>query len=259
MRNEIDELFNNKVGSPPESQQYLDGIYKEGEERYKNEIPPGFRDEKAKKSEIYQYRKLRIKREYGDLLVWKQILEHINKEKINYVIFITDDRKEDWWWKKKGKTLGPNKLLIEEIFKECKITSFWMYNSYGFIKKSKKYLQTEIGDSTLSDIEEVVKSNKMKFKLALSEYYKPILKVINNSQDGALTVQECINQVFPLLEDKLLEADFEPQLTGEIRWMNNVRWARRDLKELGYLSDDSPRGIWEITKKGKEFIREGKN
>lgn len=45
------------------------------------------------------------------------------------------------------------------------------------------------------------------------------------------------------------------QSTGETRWENNVKWARNDLKKLGLLAGDSPRGIWGITTKGLDFLK----
>jgi hypothetical protein len=44
----------------------LDALYKEGERRYANQIPPGYCDEKNKKD--------KAKRSlYGDLVIWKQV------------------------------------------------------------------------------------------------------------------------------------------------------------------------------------------
>ena len=39
----------------------------------------------------------------------------------------------------------------------------------------------------------------------------------------------------------------------EPQWQNNVRWARRFLKEKGYLKTNSEKGIWEISDKDKKI------
>lgn len=58
----------------------------EGKDRYKNEIPPGFKDAKNKD---------RI-RKYSDFILWKETLRCAALNKKN-IIFVTDDIKADWW------------------------------------------------------------------------------------------------------------------------------------------------------------------
>ena len=84
----VENLFSGKTGSPYEDS-VLAKLTVEGEERYKNKIPPGYMDS-SKDGLGDQYRK------YGDFLVWKQIIEYSKSQK-KPIIFITDDKKEDWW------------------------------------------------------------------------------------------------------------------------------------------------------------------
>jgi PIN like domain len=63
--NKLLVLFDGKVGEP-DSIEILQKIYKEGEERYKQKKPPGFKD-KDKPNDNGTERK------YGDLILWKQI------------------------------------------------------------------------------------------------------------------------------------------------------------------------------------------
>ena len=46
IRQKIDDVFSDKVGNKPNDQEYLDNLFKEGEERYSNNIPPGYKDKK---------------------------------------------------------------------------------------------------------------------------------------------------------------------------------------------------------------------
>ena len=62
--------------------------------RFKNEIPPGYKDKKKDGTEC------------GDLILWYQIL-NMAKDKKLPIILVTDDKKEDWWWISAGKTIGP--------------------------------------------------------------------------------------------------------------------------------------------------------
>lgn len=80
----------------------LEGIYKQGKERYAKKIPPGYEDEKKGEPRCY-----------ADLVIWKSIL---NKAKTGTdVIFVVDDKKEDWWRIEKGKTVGPRLELLKEM------------------------------------------------------------------------------------------------------------------------------------------------
>ncbi len=81
----------------------------------------------------------------------------------------------------------------------------------------------------------------------------PLLKVISDA-GGELSVSEAIKGVeayFP----ELGEADkLEILQSGGKRWANRVQWARWQLVEEGYLDEKSPRGIWRITEKGKQYL-----
>lgn len=140
----VEKLFSGKTGQPFDSEK-LNEIAKEGEERYQQEIPPGYKDYKKDNTDD-QYRK------YGDLIVWKQIIEHA-KSQNKPVIFITDDKKEDWWLEQSGRTIGPRPEIIEEFYVATN-QKFWMYTVDKFIQESAK-----ISKSTVSPevIEEIIK------------------------------------------------------------------------------------------------------
>jgi hypothetical protein len=50
--------------------------------------------------------------------------------------------------------------------------------------------------------------------------------------------------------------DKEPRTAGNpVRWMHTAHRARHDLvHEKGFLSASSPRGIWEITEAGRNYL-----
>lgn len=45
-----------------------------------------------------------------------------------------------------------------------------------------------------------------------------------------------------------------PKNPGIKRWHNTACWCKYSMVIEGLLSNDSPRGIWEITDKGKNFL-----
>ena len=56
------------------------------------------------------------------------------------------------------------------------------------------------------------------------------------------------------MRPRLLPVDLEPVKSGQPRWWNLVCFERNALKEEGYLRDDSPRGVWELSEKGAGFV-----
>lgn len=72
---------------------------KEGEFRYRYKMPPGYMDEEekdkqAKKQDNFENRI----RKYGDLFVWKEIINVGKQAQENTkILFLTNDVKEDWW------------------------------------------------------------------------------------------------------------------------------------------------------------------
>lgn len=167
LREQLDLLFDGKVGIPPKSQDILDKIYEEGEVRYKRQQPPGYLDQdKVTKGEdeIYIYNGMVFKRKYGDLILWKQIIEKAKtREDCQHIIFITDDAKEDWWWvidSKGKKTIGPRHELIEEISSEAGLSAFYMYDSERFLTFAKKYLGVQVKQESIDQIRDVSILNK---------------------------------------------------------------------------------------------------
>ena len=119
-------------------------IAKDGEFRYKNQIPPGYEDEKKVGLAAY-----------GDLVIWNQILA-LAKEKILPVILIIDDLKIDWCYQnKEDKNIAdsPREELIKEFQDYCG-NDFWLYSSTQFLQKSTEYLATTIGDELIQEVNE---------------------------------------------------------------------------------------------------------
>jgi len=87
-------------------------------------------------------------------------------------------------------------------------------------------------------------------------YYIPILRSLEEMGGSGKTAAVC-DAVYRKMKDVLKPLDFEPLPSSprELRWRNAAAWARYSMVKKGLLSDDSPRGIWEITDKGREYLR----
>jgi len=55
---------------------------------------------------------------------------------------------------------------------------------------------------------------------------------------------------------RLNDYDHQQLKNGQVRWENTVAWSRQRLKDRGLLAADSPRGVWEITDAGREYLAE---
>ena len=136
-------VFEGKVG-PAFSEEELSEIKKDGEIRFSKGIPPGYKDTKKKKDDVDN-------NAYGDLIVWKEILNYSKKEAKN-VIFVTNDKKEDWWYSVGGKTVGPRVELKKE-FESFTQQKFHMYTMSSFISLFDEESEIKVEKSTINEIE----------------------------------------------------------------------------------------------------------
>jgi hypothetical protein len=91
-------LFNGRVGEPFAEDDLAKAI-KEGEERKREQVPPGYLDKDKNGT-----------RSLGDFFLWRQVLDNAKKEEKS-MILVTSERKEDWWEKHSGKIIGPRQEL----------------------------------------------------------------------------------------------------------------------------------------------------
>jgi hypothetical protein len=143
VRERVEMLYQDDQVGPPFSASELDAICKEGERRYNEKIPPGFKDVRKSKSR---------RRPYGDLIIWKQMIQRA-KETAKPIVFVTDDSKEDWWLRIAGETKGPLPELRAEILTESG-QDFHMYSSQQFLRYSAPiFLKRVADDSAIQEIE----------------------------------------------------------------------------------------------------------
>ncbi|HDR7450324.1 PIN-like domain-containing protein [Bacillus thuringiensis] len=173
--NRLNTLYEGKVGGEY-NQEKLDVIYQQGVERYKRKCPPGYEDGKVKKGQLKQYNGIIYKDEYGDLVVWMQMIKK-SKESKKPIIFITDDSKEDWWKREKGGILGPRIELLNEFNRETE-QSFYMYRTEQFMNFIKKYLKQRVNKESIKEVEDLRKSD-MSFEALISIPNNDEKKTIN--------------------------------------------------------------------------------
>lgn len=136
----ISTIFNNKVGDAFLSEE-MTKIEKEGEERYKRKVPPGFKDNAKGENR------------YGDLIIWKELINKAKAEQKPF-IFISDDMKEDWWLRTQGTTVSPRQELSQELYRETQQV-FHMYTPDRFLEFAAR--TGKIKQETIDEVREVRK------------------------------------------------------------------------------------------------------
>jgi len=88
-------------------------------------------------------------------------------------------------------------------------------------------------------------------------YHAPILQALVEL-GGRSNLNPVLARVYALMKGQLNEHDLAPLASDGVtpRWRNTAQWARNDLREQGLIRDDTPRSMWEITEKGRQWLRE---
>jgi RNA polymerase sigma factor (sigma-70 family) len=233
--NKIDKLFNGKITEKFDEER-MKQIYQEGKLRFEKKIPPGYED----------YKKTEDKR-YGDLIFWLQILEKSKTEKKS-IILISDERKEDWIWKlKNGKSIGPRQELIEEM-KTFSGENFHIYSSERFLNFGQMYLQENVNDKAIQEIESI---KRFDFDTQVRELEKLSERTILDSKERQKALNERIETFLEQLSPR--EADV---------FRLHMGIGSQDampLKEIAELFNLSPQMVYKIKNSAVDKLRKISN
>lgn len=139
----LNQLFKGNVGNNYDNPK-LKEIKREGKDRYKKSVPPGFKDANKSKD-----------KKYGDLILWYQLIDKAKKSK-KPIILISGDVKEDWWLEKDGKKLMPLPQLKKEMFDKASV-DFHIYTADRFLELSKKRKRgkKDIDEKTIKEVRKI--------------------------------------------------------------------------------------------------------
>lgn len=138
---ELTELFDGKMG-PEYQEKVLSDIYRIGNERYSNKIPPGYKDTKKHEGDRHRF---------GDLIIWLQIIEYAKASEKD-IIFVTEDTKEDWWEEYKDNRIGPRHELIREFRSGTNNRLIWFYTPDRFLQYAKTKVGIPVKPKTIEEI-----------------------------------------------------------------------------------------------------------
>ena len=236
--NSVTDLFDGRVGEDF-AERDLEALYKEGEKRYANQVPPGYCDEKKKKDK--DKRSL-----YGDLIVWKQTIHHCN-EQTKSVIFITDDHKSDWWDKVDGKHT-PRKELIKE-FADSTGQGVLIYDSSRFLEYAKRNKELKISQKTINEVEKVKAEDAF---IASDEMVRALLAI----KDASSVHSNVHRDIYKMIEEAQRGYSIPTYLLSMGRYGNLTDWAK--AIELSSLSNYQ-RQMQELSASMNPFARQQKN
>lgn len=89
------------------------------------------------------------------------------------------------------------------------------------------------------------------------EYVRPLLESLDEL-GGSAPSRDVIERVGKKLDDRLTEIDRAPLGSGSIRWHSRLQFVRLRLIDRGLMTREAPRGVWVITDKGRESVRESR-
>ena len=89
--------------------------------------------------------------------------------------------------------------------------------------------------------------------LPRTSYALPILKALSQLGGSAAT-SEVLRMIRHLMENELKPIDLSSRPAGHLYWKNRIHDMRRELINRGLMKNNSPRGIWEISDAGREYL-----
>jgi len=214
IREEFDYIFSgNSLGNNIfDTQAKLDDIFRNGENRYKNMTPPGYKDEKVKENEVFTFNGLTYKSKFGDLLIFKQIIEYSKDPNIKNIIFISEDVKEDWRIVENlngKKILGARPELKQEIFIESSVDDFYIFDINNFLKYTTSFLNVGLNPSSVDDI---------KNSLSVNETYQDVEDFFTENSDINNILKKEIKNI--IQNHPNLNLSFDPLLLKDLSDLN---------------------------------------
>ncbi|GAO42312.1 PIN domain-containing protein [Flavihumibacter petaseus] len=135
-------IFPDEIVGQPFDDKALEVIYKDGERRYTEKVPPGYADAKDKSD----------KRKYGDLIIWHQLVDFAKSQKRS-IIFVTNDIKEDWIWHGTVRSMkhGTRFELREEMKAKTGV-DFHLCNTEMFLNSARIFSGTAASSRAIDEI-----------------------------------------------------------------------------------------------------------
>lgn len=203
---QVTEIFDGKVGEDyPEDK--LEQLFKEGEKRFKDKTPPGYKDLEDKKGAPKRHL-------YGDFIWWMQAIDFAKANHCNLVI-VTDDSKEDWWYKVEHETKSPRVELIKEFAQLTDGQSFHMYRTGRFMELAKKYDKVTISEKSIKEVKGTTAIN-------YGHLFGGITQPLDSSIWGITGLQSIGDASIPVVGSEL-HSFINPAISGYIKAQETLK------------------------------------
>lgn len=228
-QNKMSEVLDGKVMIQL-SKEELQQIQEDGERRYEQKIPPGWKDNTKGENA------------YGDLINWKEIL-HFAKENQKSIIFISNDQKEDWICKFEGQTVCPHYELLREFYHEVgnKELLFHIYTLDRFLDFIHEHDQDSVSKGTIEQVRDMLNENSIYMindsMVQMQESISKLAKLWETSnQLGTYTnLLSKLNPLLTISKEKIGAGsqveDFKDDLTEDVVDNRQFDAAREEIKE----------------------------
>jgi len=102
------------------------------------------------------------------------------------------------------------------------------------------------------------KKLKKGLKTPQNAFRIPILQILAETKGGSASYNDVLERVEELMKNKLNDYDKvkASDKSQYIRWINTAHWERYKMVNEGLLSNNSTKGIWEITEEGRRWLNE---
>lgn len=144
-------MIEEQIGEPFSADE-LTGIYKEAEDRYAKQVPPGYKDIKKP-----------VPDRYGDLVLWKEALRYGATHNCPTVI-VTDDNKEDWILRASGRTISIRPEMRREYY-DATNQPVWLYTPERFMQEVSRSLGQSVQQDVLNEISERTEDARLRADL----------------------------------------------------------------------------------------------
>lgn len=147
----VENLVSGQMGSRPTGQDEVTKAEDEARARFAVGMGPGSSDQ-DKAGDIYSFDGLTYESQFGDYLVWKELIASSREKNVKALMLITSDVKPDWWLDSKSVSgKRPQPELVMEMRREAGVESFWMYTLSDFMRQANVHLQAKVEEKAITD------------------------------------------------------------------------------------------------------------
>lgn len=244
VRERLEEILADRIGPAPKNQAELEKLLSDGATRYEKKVPPGFKDLGKIKSPVdakFFHDGIEYSAEFGDLIIWRQIINYAQDGSIKHLVFVTGDRKEDWWAREQGHTLGPLPELIHEIKRLTNIETFWMYPVDKFLEHASTALNKPVEPSSIKEMRNSI--SVIDFEAAIQEMNDRAAMASGRSatfhQRELISAEEYVRAH----ENDILRTRCDEWAAQQTRANEAFLLHRQEWPEYRYVDGDLVRGI----------------